>query len=63
MNLDGLLGLFKGSLTASNYDTLVSILTTEVTTHMEKVVIKSTYNRVIIPYLQVTLDCSIKYRH
>lgn len=48
MNLEGLLGLFRGSLTTSNYDTLVSILATEVTTQMEKVVIKSTFNRVII---------------
>jgi hypothetical protein len=48
MNLDGLLGLFRGFLTTGNYDTLVSILTAEVTTHMEKVVFKSTFNRVII---------------
>lgn len=47
MNLDGLLALFRGSVTTNNYDTLVSILATEVTTHMEKVVIKSTFNRVI----------------
>ena len=54
MNLDGLLALFKGSVTTSNYDTLVSILATEVTTHMEKVVIKSTFNRVIIHYTVIS---------
>jgi hypothetical protein len=46
MNLEGFLGLFRGSLTTSNYDTLVSILASEVTTHLEKVVMKSTFNRV-----------------
>jgi hypothetical protein len=54
MNLDGLLALFKGSVTASNYDTLVSILATEVTTHMEKVVIKSTFSRVIILHAEMS---------
>lgn len=48
MNLEGLLGVFRGSLTTSNYDTLVSILASEVTTHLEKVVMKSTFNRVNI---------------
>jgi uncharacterized membrane protein SpoIIM required for sporulation len=54
MNLDGLLALFKGSVTTSNYDTLVSILATEVTTHMEKVVLKSTFNRVIILHTEMS---------
>jgi hypothetical protein len=64
MNLDGLLALFKGFVTTSNYDTLVSILATEVTTHMEKVVIKSTFNRVIIIHTEMSciwVDCS-KFR-
>lgn len=56
MNLDGLLALFKGSVTTSNYDTLVSILATEVTTHMEKVVMKSTFNRVIILRTKMSLS-------
>ncbi|XP_067007439.2 conserved oligomeric Golgi complex subunit 4 isoform X2 [Anabrus simplex] len=45
MNLDGLLSSFKGSLTPSNYDALVRMLTAEVTAHMEKVVFKSSFNR------------------
>jgi hypothetical protein len=71
MNLDGLLALFKGSVTTSNYDTLVSILATEVTTHMEKVVIKSTFNRLgglvfdkevraLVSYLTNTTSWSIR---
>lgn len=47
MNLDGLLSSFKEILTSSNYDTLVGILTSDVTTRLEKAVMKSTYNRVI----------------
>jgi len=54
MNLDGLLALFKSSVTTSNYDTLVSILATEVTTHMEKVVTKSSFNRVIILHTEMS---------
>ncbi|XP_021935308.1 conserved oligomeric Golgi complex subunit 4 isoform X2 [Zootermopsis nevadensis] len=71
MNLDGLLGLFRGSLTTSNYDTLVSILTAEVTAHLEKVVIKSTFNRLgglvfdkevraLVSYLTSTTSWSIR---
>ncbi|XP_023722479.2 conserved oligomeric Golgi complex subunit 4 [Cryptotermes secundus] len=71
MNLEGLLGLFRGSLTTSNYDTLVSILATEVTTQMEKVVIKSTFNRLgglvfdkevraLVSYLTSTTSWSIR---
>ena len=40
-NLDGLLVGFKNSLTTNNYDGLVSILTNEVTSQLEKVVLKS----------------------
>nr|CAD7404944.1 unnamed protein product [Timema cristinae] len=45
MNLQGLLTSLKPNLTPGNYDTLVSILTSEVTSHMEKVVLKSSFNR------------------
>ncbi|XP_076762206.1 conserved oligomeric Golgi complex subunit 4 [Xylocopa sonorina] len=45
MNLEGLLQSFKGSLTTSNYDALIGLLTTEVTARLEKVVLKSTFNR------------------
>lgn len=50
MNLEGLLQSFKGSLTASNYDALIGLLTAEVTDRLEKVVLKSTFNRVCIFY-------------
>nr|CAD7434218.1 unnamed protein product [Timema monikensis] len=45
VNLQGLLTSLKPNLTPGNYDTLVSILTSEVTSHMEKVVLKSSFNR------------------
>ncbi|KAK0076738.1 hypothetical protein PV325_004942 [Microctonus aethiopoides] len=45
MNLEGLLQAFKDSLTTANYDALIGILTSEVTTRLEKVVLKSTFNR------------------
>ncbi|XP_076657379.1 conserved oligomeric Golgi complex subunit 4 isoform X2 [Halictus rubicundus] len=45
MNLEGLLRSFKDSLTASNYDALIGLLTAEVTARLEKVVLKSTFNR------------------
>ncbi|XP_006570281.1 conserved oligomeric Golgi complex subunit 4 isoform X2 [Apis mellifera] len=45
MNLEGLLQSFKGSLTTSNYDALIGLLTAEVTARLEKVVLKSTFNR------------------
>lgn len=46
MNLEGLLSGFKDSLTTSNYDALIGLLTAEVTARLEKVVLKSTFNRV-----------------
>ncbi|XP_008555535.1 conserved oligomeric Golgi complex subunit 4 [Microplitis demolitor] len=45
MNLEGLLEAFKSSLTTANYDALIGILTSEVTIRLEKVVLKSTFNR------------------
>lgn len=47
MNLEGLLRGFKDSLTISNYDALIGLLTAEVTARLEKVVLKSTFNRVL----------------
>ncbi|KAK7862604.1 hypothetical protein R5R35_005641 [Gryllus longicercus] len=44
-NLHGLLENFKESLTPGNYDTLVTILTEEVTIHLEKAVFKTSFNR------------------
>lgn len=46
MNLDSLLTSFKEILTASNYDALVTVVTAEVVARLEKVVLKSTFNRV-----------------
>ena len=40
-NLDGLLAGFKKSLSENNYDSLVSILTSEVTAQLEKAVLKA----------------------
>ena len=40
LNLDGLLATFKKSLTTSNYDALVAILSEEVTSQLEKVSMK-----------------------
>ncbi|XP_049774280.1 conserved oligomeric Golgi complex subunit 4 isoform X2 [Schistocerca cancellata] len=73
MNLDGFLKSFKSSLTQNNYDVLVSILTTEVTSHLEKVVLKSTFNRLgglvfdkevrtLVSYLTSTTSWSIRDR-
>ncbi|XP_060831408.1 conserved oligomeric Golgi complex subunit 4-like [Bombus pascuorum] len=47
MNLEFLLQSFKGSLTAPNYDALIGLLTAEVTARLEKVVLKSTFNRAV----------------
>lgn len=46
LNVEGLLQVFKNSLTESNYNALIGILTSEVTARLEKVVLKSTFNRV-----------------
>lgn len=51
MNLEGLLQGFKNSLTTPNYDALIGLLTAEVTARLEKVVLKSTFNRVRILHL------------
>ncbi|XP_071957457.1 conserved oligomeric Golgi complex subunit 4-like [Antedon mediterranea] len=45
INLETLLLTFKESLTSSNYDALVSLLTTAVTAQLEKTVLKMTFNR------------------
>uniref|UniRef100_A0A8D8WQE2 Conserved oligomeric Golgi complex subunit 4 n=1 Tax=Cacopsylla melanoneura TaxID=428564 RepID=A0A8D8WQE2_9HEMI len=45
MHLDTLLSEFKPRLTQSNYDSLVSILALEVTSHLERVIVKCEFNR------------------
>ncbi|CAH2008213.1 unnamed protein product [Acanthoscelides obtectus] len=45
MNLETLLSSFKDILTPSNYDAFTQVLTSEVTQRLEKVVMKSTFNR------------------
>ncbi|GJQ85732.1 hypothetical protein Trydic_g12138 [Trypoxylus dichotomus] len=45
MNLESLLIPFKEILTPNNYDSLVTVVTTEVITRLEKVIFKSTFNR------------------
>ncbi|XP_075212039.1 conserved oligomeric Golgi complex subunit 4 [Lycorma delicatula] len=44
-NLSMLLSEFEGTLTSANYDALISILVSEVTSQMEKVIMKSEFNR------------------
>lgn len=46
MNLDTLLVSFKEILTTTNYDALIGVVTAEVVLRLEKVVLKSTFNRV-----------------
>lgn len=46
MNLETLLSSFKDILTPSNYDCFTQVLTAEVTQRFEKVILKSTFNRV-----------------
>lgn len=45
MHLDSLLLSFKDILTDANYDAFVAMVTAEVTQRLEKVILKSTYNR------------------
>ncbi|XP_057669955.1 conserved oligomeric Golgi complex subunit 4 [Diorhabda carinulata] len=45
MNLETLLSFFKDILTNSNYDSFTQVLTAEVTQRFEKVIMKSTFNR------------------
>lgn len=46
MNIDSLLISFKDLLTPANFDKYVGMLTTEVTTRLEKVIFKATFNKV-----------------
>ncbi|XP_038069767.1 conserved oligomeric Golgi complex subunit 4-like [Patiria miniata] len=45
INLEQLLKEFKELLTPANYDALIGLLTSEVTTQLEKTVLKSVFNR------------------
>ncbi|EDW76031.1 uncharacterized protein Dwil_GK15251 [Drosophila willistoni] len=45
VQLDGLLNSFKTALSPRNYDALVSILATEVTTRLERAIKKTNFNR------------------
>ncbi|XP_058446819.1 conserved oligomeric Golgi complex subunit 4 [Malaya genurostris] len=45
VQVDALLTVFKTALTPRNYDGLVSIVTSEVTSRLERVIKKSTFNR------------------
>ncbi|XP_058121521.1 conserved oligomeric Golgi complex subunit 4 [Anopheles ziemanni] len=45
VQIDGLLNSFKVALTPRNFDALVSIVTTEITTRMERAIKKTTFNR------------------
>ncbi|XP_022912920.1 conserved oligomeric Golgi complex subunit 4 [Onthophagus taurus] len=45
MNLETLLLPFKEVLTPSNYDSLITVVTTEITLRFEKVILKSSFNR------------------
>ncbi|XP_060563239.1 conserved oligomeric Golgi complex subunit 4-like isoform X2 [Ruditapes philippinarum] len=45
VSLDSMLGNFKESLTSNNYEKFVSLITGEITTSLEKAVLKSAFNR------------------
>ncbi|XP_076448808.1 conserved oligomeric Golgi complex subunit 4-like [Babylonia areolata] len=45
VTLDTMLSTFKSSLTSANYDTFVTLVTTEITVQLEKAVGKTTFNR------------------
>ncbi|OWF48034.1 conserved oligomeric Golgi complex subunit 4-like [Mizuhopecten yessoensis] len=45
MEIDNTLGTFKSSLSSGNYDRFVSIITAEVTSQLERAVLKTAYNR------------------
>lgn len=45
MHLENLLNSFRNVLTSANFDTLVGILTADVTARLEKVIFKSKFNR------------------
>lgn len=63
MNLEGLLQSFKGSLTTSNYDALIGLLTAEITARLEKVVLKSTFNRVCIIFIHlIVFYCNVSFQ-
>lgn len=48
MHLEHLLNSFRNVLTTSNFDTLVGILSADVTARFEKVIFKSKFNRVSV---------------
>ncbi|VDI53366.1 conserved oligomeric Golgi complex subunit 4 [Mytilus galloprovincialis] len=45
VQLDTMLAAFKESLTSGNYDKFVSLITSEITSQMEKAVLKTAFNR------------------
>lgn len=56
MNLDSLLASFKDILTPSNFDKFVGVLTTEVTARLEKMIFKTTFNKVKITNVTLILN-------
>lgn len=48
MNLDGLLSPFKETLTPANFDSLVTTVTVDCNQRWEKLILKSSFNRVQI---------------
>ncbi|XP_025831494.1 conserved oligomeric Golgi complex subunit 4 [Agrilus planipennis] len=70
-NLNSLLFTFKESLTSSNYDVLVGVVAAEVSSRLEKVILKTTFNRLgglildkeirsLAAYLTTTTSWSIR---
>lgn len=57
MNLDSLLLSFKDTLTPTNFDKFVGVLTTEVTARLEKVIFKTTFNKVLMLFLYFFVIC------
>lgn len=56
MNLDTLLASFKDTLTPSNFDKFVGVLTNEVTARLEKVIFKATFNKVKESYREFVIS-------
>ncbi|XP_014259594.1 conserved oligomeric Golgi complex subunit 4 [Cimex lectularius] len=70
-NINNLLAEFKQSLTPSNYESLVTLVATEVNSQLEKVIMKSEFNRLgglaldkevrgLISYLSTTTSWSVR---
>lgn len=56
LHLDGFMSGFKDALSPNNYQTLIGTLTTQVAQQFEKVIMKTSFNRVRLFYYSTTLS-------